>query len=223
MNYVFLLRCYPTVHLGRCLHLVVSQQQSERQRARYKALIRTSGMNICVFCGSSSGNAVVYVNAAKELGTWLAKTNSSLIYGGAKIGLMGVLANEVMAQKGTVIGVIPKFLMKLEVGHTGITQLEMVGTMHERKQRMAELADAFIAMPGGWGTLDELAEILTWKQLKLIHEPIGLLNTNSFFDPLLSQMRMMEEEGFLKMESLKEIKVAEKAQDLLTLLGVIKP
>ncbi len=177
-------------------------------------------MNICVFCGSSSGRGAVYSNAAKELGTWLAKTKSSLIYGGGNIGLMGILANEVMAQGGTVIGVIPDFLMKLEVGHTGITQLEIVNTMHDRKRRMAELADAFVAMPGGWGTLDELAEILTWKQLKLIQEPIGLLNTNSFFDPLLNQMKWMAEEGFLKPENFAEIKVSEKPQGLLTLLGV---
>ncbi len=165
---------------------------------------------------------MVYANAARELGAGLAKTNSSLIYGGAKIGLMGILADEVMAHGGTVIGVIPEFLMKLEVGHPKITQLEVVHSMHERKLRMADLADAFIAMPGGLGTLDELAEILTWKQLTLIDEPIGLLNTNSFFDHLLNQMKGMAREGFLKIESLSEIIVAERPQQLLTLLGVNK-
>jgi uncharacterized protein (TIGR00730 family) len=180
-------------------------------------------MNICVFCGSSSGNDAVYLNATKELGAWLVKTNSTLIYGGAKIGLMGILAEEVMDQGGTVVGVIPEFLMKLEVGHTGITRLEMVSTMHERKRKMAEMADVFIAMPGGWGTLDELAEILTWKQLKLVNEPIGLLNTNSFFDPLLTQMKRMTDDGFLEAESLAEIKVAKKPHELLTLLGVNRP
>jgi uncharacterized protein (TIGR00730 family) len=179
-------------------------------------------MNICVFCGSSSGNDVVYLEAAKELGVRLVKSNSALIYGGGNIGLMAILADEVMVQGGTVIGVIPEFLMKMEIGHTGISRLEIVGTMHDRKRRMAELADAFIAMPGGWGTLDELAEILTWRQLKLIHAPIGLLNTNSFFDPLLSQMEKMAHEGFLKAENLAEIKVAEKPQHLLSLLGAIE-
>jgi len=180
-------------------------------------------MNVCVFCGSSSGNGTAYVNAAKELAICLVKTNSSLIYGGAKIGLMGILADEVMHYGGTVIGVIPEFLMALEVGHAGISKLEIVGTMHERKRRMAELADAFIALPGGWGTLDELAEILTWKQLKLIHEPIGLLNINSFFDSLLLQMQKMRDEGFLKKEYLAEMKIADKPQHLLTLLGVNNP
>jgi len=177
-------------------------------------------MNICVFCGSSSGNDAVYSNAAKELAACLVKTKSSLIYGGAKIGLMGILADEVIARGGIVTGVIPEFLVNLEVGHTGITQLEIVSTMHERKRRMAELADAFIAMPGGWGTLDELAEILTWKQLKLIHEPVGLLNVNSFFASLLSQMSKMTDEGFLRPENLEEIKVSDNPQHLLTLLGV---
>lgn len=179
-------------------------------------------MNICVFCGSSSGRDAVYARAAKELGAELAKTNSSLVYGGAKIGLMGILADEVMANGGTVIGVIPEFLMKLEVGHTNITRLEVVQSMHERKLRMAELANAFITMPGGLGTLDELTEILTWKQLKLLDGPIGLLNTNSIFDHLLNQMKKMADEGFLKAESLKEILIAEQPRQLLTLLGVNK-
>lgn len=177
-------------------------------------------MNICVFCGSSSGNDEKYSDAAKKLARSIAGSNSSLVYGGANIGLMGILADEVLAHGGKVIGIIPDFLMKKEVGHMGITQLEIVDSMHERKRRMAELSNVFIAMPGGWGTLDELAEILTWKQLGLIQEPVGLLNTNSFFDPLLRQMRAMTDEGFLGKQSLEEIRISSDPQKLLTLLGV---
>jgi len=134
--------------------------------------------------------------------------------------LMGILADEVLAQQGKVIGVIPDFLVKREVGHKGITQLEIVGTMHERKKRMAEIADVFIAIPGGWGTLDELAEILTWKQLGLITQPVGLLNIDSFFDALIKQMKTMVEKGFLNAENFAAIKISENPQKLLTLLGV---
>jgi uncharacterized protein (TIGR00730 family) len=119
-----------------------------------------------------------------------------------------------------VIGIIPDFLVQQEVAHQGITRLEIVKSMHERKKRMADLADAFIALPGGWGTLDELAEILTWKQLKLIHQPIGLLNTNFFFNPLIMQMELMVSSGFLKEESFKELEIHEAPSKLLTSLGV---
>src|ERR1043165_8690525 len=151
-------------------------------------------MNVCVFCGSSPGSDLIYAKAAKEIGQLISKSNSSLVYGGGNIGLMGIIADEVLAHQGKVIGVIPDFLMKREVGHTGITQLEIVGSMHERKKRMAEMADVFLALPGGWGTLDELAEILTWKQLGLIDQPIGLLNIDSFFDSLIDQMKTMRSE-----------------------------
>ncbi len=177
-------------------------------------------MNICVFCGSSEGADPVYAKAAKELGQLISKSNSSLVYGGGNIGLMGILADEVLTHKGKVIGVIPDFLMKREVGHTGITQLEIVGTMHERKKRMAEIADVFLALPGGWGTLDELAEILTWKQLGLIDQPIGLLNIDSFFDSLIAQMETMVSKGFLNESNFSSIKISESPQKLLTLLGV---
>jgi uncharacterized protein (TIGR00730 family) len=178
-------------------------------------------MNVCVFCGSGIGHDAVYAEAAKELAALFCKTNTTLVYGGGNIGLMGILADEVLKNQGDVIGIIPDFLVQREVGHHGITRLEIVKSMHERKKRMADLADAFIAMPGGWGTLDELAEILTWKQLKLIHQPIGLLNTNSFFDPLIRQMNHMVDSGFLKEENLKDLQVNESPLLLLTSLGVI--
>jgi uncharacterized protein (TIGR00730 family) len=178
-------------------------------------------MNICVFCGSSTGSNTIYAEAARDLGRLISKTNSTLVYGGGNIGLMGILADEVLKTSGKVIGVIPDFLVQREVGHRGLTQLEIVSSMHERKKRMADLSDAFIAMPGGWGTLDELAEILTWKQLSLIQTQVGLLNINSFFDPLLVQMNKMADEGFLHKDNLKELRIAENPLMLLTALGVV--
>jgi hypothetical protein len=177
-------------------------------------------MNICVFCGSSSGHDAVYADAAQELGQLIGRSKSTLIYGGGNVGLMGLLADSVMENGGKVIGVIPDFLLRREVAHHGITQLEVVDNMHERKKRMADLSDAFIAMPGGWGTLDELAEILTWKQLGLINAPIGLLNVNSYFDHLITQMEVMARAGFLAASNLESIKLSNKPQHLLAQLGV---
>lgn len=175
-------------------------------------------MNICVFCGSSRGNNPIYANAAKELGILIGGGNHTLIYGGGNIGLMGIVADAVLEAGGKVIGVIPKFLMDREVGHAGLTSLEIVSSMHERKKRMADLSDAFLAIPGGWGTLEELAEILTWKQLGLITQPVGLLNTNRFFDPLLVQMNSMVDEGFLRKENLLSIKSSEQPAEILSAL-----
>jgi uncharacterized protein (TIGR00730 family) len=175
-------------------------------------------MNVCVFCGSSTGLNPVYAESAVKLASLMAQRNISLVYGGGNVGIMGVLADSVMAAGGEVIGIIPDFLVKREVGHRGITRLEIVDSMHERKQRMADLADAFVAFPGGWGTLEELAEILTWKQLGLISEPVIILNINQFFTPLLNQMRLMAEEGFLRAEYLKNLQVATTPEETLSQL-----
>lgn len=177
--------------------------------------------SICIFCGSSTGVNPLYSAAARELGRTLARAKVSLIYGGGKVGLMGVLADEVLAHGGEVVGVIPDFLYQWEVGHKGVTRLEIVQTMHERKKRMADLADGFVAMPGGWGTLDELAEILTWRQLGLIHQPVGVLNTNSFFSPLLDQFQRMTTDGFLKETAAQTLLVSESPEQLVTMLGVV--
>jgi hypothetical protein len=177
-------------------------------------------MNICVFCGSSTGNNPIFSKAAEELGTLIGSNGHSLIYGGGNIGLMGILADCAMAANGKVVGVIPHFLLKKEVGHLGINELIQVATMHQRKEKMAELADVFIAMPGGWGTLDELAEILTWHQLQIINKPIGILNTEYFFTPLLDMMDRMVACGFLKSTNLEKIVQAETPKILLTKLGV---
>jgi uncharacterized protein (TIGR00730 family) len=175
-------------------------------------------MNICVFCGSSSGNTSVYSDAAQELGELIAFHGHTLVYGGGNIGLMGLLADTVLDKRGHVIGIIPNFLMEKEVGHTKLSKLEIVGSMHERKKRMADLSHAFIALPGGWGTLDETAEILTWKQLGLIYQPVGILNVNGFFDALLQQMDQMVSEGFLKPTNMEFVQVSDSPESLLAAL-----
>jgi uncharacterized protein (TIGR00730 family) len=177
-------------------------------------------MNVCVFCGSATGHDPAFSQAAKELGNLIGANGHTLIYGGGNIGLMGIIADEVLASKGKVIGVIPTFLFKREVAHTGITELLVVDTMHERKKIMADKADVFIAMAGGWGTLDELAEILTWRQLSIIEKPIGILNTNDFFSSLLNMMKAMVDHGFLKADNFNKIIRADDPRKLLTALGV---
>jgi uncharacterized protein (TIGR00730 family) len=172
-------------------------------------------MNICVFCGSAAGNHPVYADSARRFGALMAQNSHSLVYGGGNVGLMGILADSILENNGEVIGVIPDFLLKREVGHLGITRLEVVHTMHERKQRMADLAHAFVALPGGWGTLDELAEILTWRQLGIITHPIAILNTNNFFTPLLSQMHRMVDDGFLKASNLEKLIVCDEPDAIL--------
>ena len=141
---------------------------------------------ICVFCGSSSGLSRTYADAAVALGRCLAEHGTDLVYGGASVGLMGVLADTVLASGGEVVGVIPKALAEKEVSHKHLTQLHVVGSMHERKALMAELSDAFIALPGGFGTIEELCEIITWGQLGFHRKPIGLLNVDGYFDSLLA-------------------------------------
>lgn len=180
-------------------------------------------MNVCVFCGSGTGENPVFSEAARKLGSLLGSSSTGLVYGGGRIGLMGVVATAVMDAGGKVTGVIPRFLLDREVGHRGITSLEVVDSMHERKMRMAQLADAFVALPGGWGTMEELCEILTWKQLTLISQPVALLNTAHFFDPLLAQMRLMVREGFLKSENLDLLQVVDSPEDIFPLLTSSRP
>jgi uncharacterized protein (TIGR00730 family) len=159
-----------------------------------------------------------YADLAGELGKRFAEVNYTLIYGGGNIGLMGIIADTVIANKGHVIGVIPDFLLKREVAHHLITRLEVVSTMHDRKKRMVDLSDAFVAMPGGWGTLDELAEILTWKQLGLVDKRVFILNSNGFFDHLISQMQQMTESGFLSKSNFDSLGIAQSVDELMALL-----
>lgn len=153
---------------------------------------------ICVYCGSNSGSRPAYAQAARDLGTLLARRGLELVYGGGRVGLMGVLADAVLAAGGHVIGVIPQSLVAREVGHAGLPDLRVVGSMHERKALMVELADAFIALPGGFGTLEEFCEVLTWAQLGLHRKPHGLLNVEGFYDSLLSFFDHAVAENFIR-------------------------
>jgi uncharacterized protein (TIGR00730 family) len=153
---------------------------------------------ICVFCGSKVGDRPVYAEAALRLGELLARRGLGLVYGAGNIGLMGVLADAALSRGGEVIGVIPRSLVDRELAHQGLTELYIVETMHQRKALMADLSDGFIALPGGFGTCDELFEILTWGQLGLHSKPVGLLNVDGFFDPLLAWLDHTVEEGFVK-------------------------
>ncbi|ASK32680.1 Rossman fold protein, TIGR00730 family [Chryseobacterium sp. T16E-39] len=153
---------------------------------------------VAVFCGSSLSNKEIYHENAIQLGQLLASNNIELVYGGSDTGLMGILASAVIDNGGTVIGVLPDFLKKREIAHNKLSQLIVVNTMHERKAMMNELSDAFIALPGGLGTLDELFEMLTWLQLGLHQKQIILLNIDGFYDPLLAFLQTMSDQKFLK-------------------------
>lgn len=157
-------------------------------------------MRICVFCGSSCGNNELYANAAREMGRTLAQRGIELVYGGGRVGLMGALADAALTAGGAVIGVMPQSLVNREIQYTGLTRLHVVATMHERKTKMAELADGFIALPGGAGTLEEIFEQWTWAQLGIHHKPCGFVNTNGYFDPLRKMVGQMVSEGFLRPE-----------------------
>lgn len=157
--------------------------------------------SIAIFCGSSLGTDAVYEAKAKELGTYLGVNKYHLVYGGGNIGLMGVIANAALKAGGEVTGVLPHFLNKKEVGHVELSKLILVDSMHERKQKIEQLSDAFIAMPGGFGTLEEVSEMLTWSQLGLHQKPIGLYNINGFYNTFLHQLDVMVNEGFLKSQN----------------------
>ena len=160
----------------------------------------------------------MFKEAALDLGTLIGRKGHQLIYGGADIGLMGALADSVLENGGKVTGIIPSFLFEKEIAHRGISELITVKSMHERKMRMASLADAFIALPGGWGTLEELAEILTWKQLHLINKPVAVLNTNGFFSPLIVMMESMVQHGFLGREHFEKLIISSTPQELFIAL-----
>ncbi len=170
---------------------------------------------LCVFCGSSRGKHPLHAETARQLGTVLAARGLGLVFGGGHVGLMGVLADAVLAGGGEAIGVIPQALVDKELAHTGLTELLIVAGMHERKAVMADRADAFAALPGGFGTADEWFEILTWRQLRLHAKPIGLLNVNGFFDPLLAWLELALTEGFVKPIHCNELVIAHSPEELL--------
>jgi len=171
---------------------------------------------VTVFCGSSNGTDDVFRSKAILLGKTLALHKIELIYGGAKVGLMGAVADGVLNEGGKVIGVLPHFLSTKEIAHDGLTELILVDSMHERKTKMNELCDGVIALPGGFGTLEELFEMLTWAQLGLHKKPIALFNVNGFYDQLISMIQTTVDQGFLQETNQKMLLVSSDVDDLLT-------
>lgn len=176
-------------------------------------------MRLCVFCGSSSGSKPVYLEMATRLGKALADTGIGLVYGGASVGLMGAVADAALANGGEVIGIIPQALQEKEIAHKGLTDLRVVGSMHERKALMAELSDGFIAMPGGIGTLEELFEVWTWAQLGYHTKPCALLNVDGFYDGLATFLDNLVEEAFVKSNHREMLIVETEVESLLLAIG----
>lgn len=170
---------------------------------------------LCVFCGSRAGDRPLYADQARRLGGLMASRGIGLVYGGGHVGLMGVVADAVLAAGGEAVGVIPRSMVESELAHSGLTQLHVVETMHQRKALMADLADGFAALPGGYGTADELFEILTWKQLRIHARPVGLLNVEEFFDPLLAWLDRCVAEGFIKAKHREFVLVSGYPEELL--------
>ena len=179
--------------------------------------------HICVFCGSSPGARPSYADAARRLGQTLAASGIGLVYGGAHVGLMGMVADAVMKGGGSVIGVIPRALEEREIAHTGLTELRVVGSMHERKAAMADLADGFIALPGGMGTMEELFEVLTWAQLGMHEKPCGLLDVDGYFGSLLAFLDHMVSERFTLQTYRDMIKVDSDPARLLAAFDAYEP
>lgn len=178
---------------------------------------------VCVFCGSSSGRNGRYSEVAREVGRALARRGVGLVYGGSAIGLMGEVADAALQAGGEVIGVIPRALQLREIAHQGLTELEVVGSMHERKARMAELSEGFIALPGGMGTLEELAEVLTWAQLGLHARPCGLLDVDGYYQPLIAFLDHAVAEGFVRPDHRRILHVATAPDALLDQFLAYRP
>jgi uncharacterized protein (TIGR00730 family) len=178
---------------------------------------------ICVFCGSSSGTGETYLLAAREVGRLLCERGIELVYGGGRVGLMGAVADACLAAGGRVTGVIPQLLVDKEVAHQGLTELHVVQTMHERKALMADLSDAFLALPGGYGTWDELCEVLTWTQIGIQRKASALLNVNGYYDPLLAMADRAVAEGFLLAENRELLLTGTDPAQLLDRLQTFVP
>ncbi|MGV8861468.1 MAG: TIGR00730 family Rossman fold protein [Pseudomonas sp.] len=179
--------------------------------------------SVCIFCGASTGTNPVYREAAIALGRTLAERKLTLIYGGGAVGLMGIVADAALAAGGEVIGIIPESLQNAEIGHKGLTRLEVVDGMHARKARMAELSDAFIALPGGLGTLEEMFEVWTWGQLGYHAKPLGLMDVNGFYSKLTDFLDHVVSEGFVREEHRGMLQISESPSELLAALEAWKP
>ncbi|WP_374350945.1 TIGR00730 family Rossman fold protein [Chitinimonas sp.] len=178
---------------------------------------------VCVFCGSSFGKRAIYGEAAQALGRTLAEQGLTLVWGGGRAGLMGTVADAALAAGGETVGVIPEFMVEKELAHPDSTEMIEVDSMHTRKALMAERADGFIALPGGFGTADELFEIVTWAQLQIHQKPVGLLNVAGYFDPLLAWIRHAEAEGFVREGLQQLLLVADTPADLLAAMRAHEP
>lgn len=174
---------------------------------------------VAVYCGSRMGNNPVYEAAARELGEALAKNDMGLVYGGASIGLMGAVADTVISGGAQAVGVIPTFMLDHEIAHEGLTRLHLTDTMHTRKAIMAEYADAFITLPGGLGTLEEIMEIATWRQLYQHEKPMVILNINGFYNPLIEHLKHTAAEGFMKQEDIERLVVCDDIESAVSLLN----
>lgn len=178
---------------------------------------------VCVFCGSNAGARVEYTGAARAVGRILAKRGLGVVFGGGNVGLMAEVANAALAEGGKVIGIIPGVLVEKELAHTGVTDLRVVESMHERKAMMADLSDAFIALPGGWGTLEELFETVTWAQLGFHEKPVGLLNVRGYYDGMLRFLDHAVAEGFLKAKHRALLLVQDTPEALLDAFARYEP
>lgn len=176
-------------------------------------------MNVAIYCGSQTGKSPIYIESAKELGETLAKEEIGIVYGGSNIGIMGAVADAALAHNGEVIGIMPEHLQKREIAHLHLTEIHFVESMHVRKKKMVDLSDAFIALPGGCGTLDEYFEVFTWAQIGLHENPVILYNINGFYDALIQHFEKMFEEGFIREEQRSILKVATNVNDILTILN----
>jgi uncharacterized protein (TIGR00730 family) len=174
--------------------------------------------SICIFCGANYNGDAILKQTVEQLAEIMVNRDITLVFGGGKVGMMGLLADAVLNRGGKAIGVIPQFLMDKEVGHTGLTELHIVDNMHQRKQLMSDLCDGIIMLPGGFGTLEEFFEVLTWLQLGLHNKPIGVLNVNGFYDFLLKQMDVMVEQKFLKPANRKLVLTSGEAIELVNLM-----
>jgi uncharacterized protein (TIGR00730 family) len=183
-----------------------------------KTMTQQNIRRVAVYCGSSAGNDPAFAEAAVETGKELARRGLELVYGGGRVGLMGAVADAVLAEGGVVQGIITTALLDAEVGHIGLTNLEVVGSMHDRKRRMAELADAFLALPGGFGTWEELFEVITWTQLGIHSKPAAVLNTNGYWDGLLMQTKHAAANGFMKEIHAELLRSAAEPKEVVDLL-----
>nr|WP_198044768.1 TIGR00730 family Rossman fold protein [Lysinibacillus timonensis] len=179
-------------------------------------------MNVAIYCGSQTGKNTIYMDKAKELGKNLASAGYGIVYGGSTVGLMGAVADSALSYNGRVIGIMPEQLQQREITHLHLSEIHIVDSMHTRKAKMADLADAYIALPGGCGTLDEYFEIFTWAQIGLHEKPIILYNINGFYDALILHFNKMLDEGFIREEQSSIFQVASSVEEVLTIIGAKK-